>query len=168
MNLPTSVTQWTAGVKFFHKSKISQGDALSTAHGRFPSMGFPSRSCYVRAEPCGSWPKEPLGFAVDNKRTIKPFPCCTCARDQHRYHCSRAKTQQKVPASESKAMQTVSPASRKAQKLTAELLCLAGAPSSIFNNQREAEHGSPDSCQQSGVSPGGVYGQATSAAARVC
>lgn len=40
MNLPTSVTQRMASIKFFHKSKISQGDALSTTHRRFPSMDW--------------------------------------------------------------------------------------------------------------------------------
>lgn len=114
MNLPTSVTQRMASIKFFHKSKIAremlsapltgvfqawigvrqeEGAKGSSRMERGPQAA--SRSCWARAELRGSWPKEISGFAVaaqDNKTL-------PLLQEDSTATCSRAKMQQKVPAS---------------------------------------------------------------------
>lgn len=89
--------------------------------------------------------KTPQGLLQEHG-VIKFFPSCVHAREEHRYCCNKAKPQRKVLLCKSEVMRVISPASRKTQKSTEEPVHLEGAPSFIFNNQREAEHGRSDLC----------------------
>lgn len=89
--------------------------------------------------------KNPSGFTAENK-VIKFFQSCMLPREEHHYCCKKGKAQRKVRVCKSKVMHILSPASRKTQKFTEDPLYLEGAPSFIFNNRREAEHGRSDLC----------------------
>lgn len=89
--------------------------------------------------------KYPSGFAA-GAWGDKALPQLCACKGRASLLCNKAKLQPKGLVCKSEVTHIISPASRKTQKFTEEPFYLEGAPSFIFNNQREVVHGRSDLC----------------------